>query len=115
VVTLLERAKLSPVNKMVVSAIGLKAWKAYWSTDGGDGRRNPVGAMLHDGAIGAAVSNERASRSATVGQTRVLIRRHNTFVTHAANIWNLCPALREAKTKGEAKRAVTAFVRSVPL
>jgi hypothetical protein len=98
VVTLLGRAKLSLVNQMVVSAIGMEAWKAYWSTDGGDGHRNPVGAMLYDGAIGAAVYKERLSRSATVGRTRVPFRGHNTFVTHAANIWHLCPALREAKT-----------------
>jgi hypothetical protein len=46
VVTLLERAKLSSVNEMVVSAIAMEAWKAYWSTDGCHGHRNPIGAML---------------------------------------------------------------------
>jgi hypothetical protein len=114
-VTLLERAKLLSVNKMVVSAIGMEAWKAYWSTDGGKGHKNQVGAILYDGAIGAVASNEHSSRSAMVGRTQVPLRGHNTFVNHAANIWNLCPALREAKTKGEVKRAVTAFVPSVPL
>jgi hypothetical protein len=68
-VILLERAKLSLFNHLVLSAIGMDVWKAYWSRDGGDGCRNPVGAMLYDGAIRATVSNERSSRSATVGQT----------------------------------------------
>jgi hypothetical protein len=115
VVTLLERAKLPSVNRMVVSTIGMEAWKAYWSSDGGDGCRNPVGAMLFDGAIGDTVTCERSSRSAAVGQTRVPLQGHNTFISYAAGIWNSCPALREARSKGAAKRAMSAFLETVPL
>jgi hypothetical protein len=115
VATLLERAKLPSVNRMVVSAIGMEAWKAYWSSDGGDGRRNPAGAMLFKGAIGDTVTCERSSRSDAVGQTRVPLRGHNTFISHAAGIWNSCPALRDARSKGAAKRAMSAFLETVPL
>lgn len=54
VANLLERAKHPLVNSMVVSAIGMEVWKAYWSGDCGDSHKNPVGAMLYDGAIGDA-------------------------------------------------------------
>jgi hypothetical protein len=52
VVTLLESAKLSSGNEMVVSAIGMEAWKAYWSRDGGDGQEPGWSNALRQGHRG---------------------------------------------------------------
>jgi hypothetical protein len=90
--TLLERANLPSVNAMVVAAVGMEAWKAHRSRDSGNGNKNPVGAMLFDGAIGSAVDNNRSLRAATAGHIRVPLRGCDTFITNAAALWNVCPA-----------------------
>jgi hypothetical protein len=43
---------------------------------------------------------------------RTLIRR---YVAHAAVVWNACPDLRKAVTRGEARKAVAAFAASSPI
>jgi hypothetical protein len=98
---------------MIVTAVGLEleAWKANMSKDGGNGDRNPVGAILFGKRDEHTVSEEqRLSRYATAGWIRVPLRGHDTFVAHAAAIWNECPTLRAAKSMGEARRAVSEFI-----
>jgi hypothetical protein len=46
---------------------------------------------------------------------KVPLRGHDTLVSHAARIWNMCPALRLAGTRASAKKAAYAFAASVPL
>jgi hypothetical protein len=113
--TLLDKAQLPSINAMIVSAVGLEAWKANMSKDGGNGNRNPVGAILFGEKDNYTVSEEqRSSRSATAGRIRVPLRGHDTFVAHAAAIWNECSTLRAAKSKGKARRAVSALARTMP-
>jgi hypothetical protein len=103
---------------MVVSAVGMAAWKAHRSNDGGNGSRNPVRAVLFDGAIEpVATAEEHPSRSATAGQIRVPLRGCDTFVAHAAELWNMCPALRESELDKEPgqKGSGSLGVRGPPL
>jgi hypothetical protein len=113
--TLLDKAQLPSINAMIVTAVGLEARKANMSKDGGNGNRNPFGAILFGERDEHTVSEEQRSwRSATAGQIRVPLRGHDTFVAHAAAIWNECSTLRAAKTMGEARRAVSALARTMP-
>jgi hypothetical protein len=113
--TLLDKAQIPSINAMIITAVGMEAWKANMSKDGGKGHRNPVGAMLF-GKRGKHLIGEelRSSRSATAGRIGVPFRGHDTFVVHAAAIRNECPTLRVAKSMGEAKRAVSALARTLP-
>jgi hypothetical protein len=99
--TLLDKAQLPSINAMIVPAVGLEAWKANMSKDGGNGDRNPVGAILFGERDEHTVSEEqRSSRSATAGRIRVPLRCHDTFVAHASAIWNECSTLQAAKSMG---------------
>jgi hypothetical protein len=93
----------------------MEAWKAHRSRDGGNGNKNPVSAMLFDRAIGSAVDNNRSLRAATAGHIRVPLRGCNTFITNAAALLNVCPALRAAETKGQARRAVSDLAQNSPI
>jgi hypothetical protein len=56
----------------------------------------------------------RYSRAAAAGQ--VLDRTvGGSLVSTGLGVWNQCPDLRVAATKGAAKRAAAVFARSVPL
>jgi hypothetical protein len=114
--TLLDKAQLPSINAMIVTAVSLEAWKANMSKDGGNGNRNRVGAMLFGERGKHTVSEEQhSSRSATAGLIRVPFRGHKTFVAYAAAIWNKCPTLRAAKSMVEARRAVSARARTLPI
>jgi hypothetical protein len=73
--TLLERAKLSSVNRMVVKATALEAWSAFVSKDEGDGSRNSKGRMIFDNP------SLRPSRFTAAGKVVVPSRGVETFVT----------------------------------
>ncbi len=49
------------------------------------------------------------------GQGPIALRGQETFITHAAEIWNHSAELRVAKTIGEAKRAAKSLAKSAPL
>jgi hypothetical protein len=57
----------------------------------------------------------RPTRSATAGIVLVDLRGQDTFVTHAAVIWNSSARLRSAKTIGEARCVAKLPARSAPL
>jgi hypothetical protein len=80
---LLTLARIPSVNEMVVTAVAMEAWQAFASTDGGDGKRNPVGAMIFDGDREA-----RPTRSAAAGQVKIPLHGSNVFVTQAATVRN---------------------------
>lgn len=96
---LLGKAGLPSLNEMVTTAVAMEAWKAFYSDDGGEGQRNLVGQQTFETAITGS-----RSRAATAGEVRIPLRGHDTFVSSAAHLWNKCPALRLAKSVGEAKR-----------
>jgi hypothetical protein len=112
---LLAGARIPSVNSMVITAVGLEAWKAFHSNDGGNGSRNPLGAVVFNGAVGCVVKNERPRRSVVAGKIRVPLRGQTTLVKHAAMLWNACPPQRVARTLGAARKAVAAMVRDAPL
>jgi hypothetical protein len=57
----------------------------------------------------------RPTRSAAAGVVPIELRGENTLVVHAAEIWNSTPALRVARTMGEAKRVAKSLARVAPL
>jgi hypothetical protein len=57
----------------------------FYSDDGRNGARNHVGGLLFtDKRMGMA----KTTRSAKTGLVKVPLRGANTFVTHAAHVWN---------------------------
>jgi hypothetical protein len=94
---------------LVTSAVALEAWKAFHSSDGEDGTRNPIGSHVFDS------HRTRACRAASEGLVPISLRGQSTMVVNAANVWNACPELRKAVTFAEAKRAAKHLARGVPL
>ncbi|QQP51226.1 Hypothetical protein FKW44_012511, partial [Caligus rogercresseyi] len=58
---LLKSAGLPFINTMAVRSAAMEAWKALWSRDSEEGRRNPLGLMLFD------TNNEKETRSDAAG------------------------------------------------
>lgn len=110
---LLSSARLPSLNELVVTATATEAWKAFSSRDGGAGERNPVGVLIFGPRDVAP--NARTTRSVVAGQVPIALRGQETFITHAAEIWNHSAELRVAKTIGEAKRAAKLLAKSAPL
>jgi hypothetical protein len=106
---LLSKARMTPLNRLAAASAGIKAWKAFRSTDGPDGRRNPLGHALFNQRL------SRPLRSAAASEIRVPLRRCNTLVNTAATIWNKSPALRSAATLALATRAANAYAKTVPI
>ena len=107
---LLNKAGLPSVNRLVVKAVAMEAWKAYASTDGGGGSRKPIGSMMFDCNI-----ETRPTRSTEAGLVKVPLRGCNTFITHAATVWNNSEDLRVAKTSSAAKRVAKDIAKKAPL
>jgi hypothetical protein len=57
----------------------------------------------------------KMTRSARTGQIIVPLRGGDTFVTHAANVWNRSATLRHAPTKAVAKKAASDLANLSPL
>jgi hypothetical protein len=111
--TLLDLAKIPSVNAMVVKAVALKAWSCNHSTDGRDGTRNHVGAIVFDENKSETSKKMRAAKFGLV--TIPLRGVGDTFVAHAATVWNTSEDLRAAKKKTVAKRAAVHLARQSPL
>jgi hypothetical protein len=95
---------------MVVKAVAAETWSCFHSEDGKDGARNHVGRILFsDKRTGTA----KTTRSAKTGQIEVPLRGGNTFVTHAAHVWNR--SQRQATSKAKAKKAASDFASLTPL
>jgi hypothetical protein len=114
VTDVLEDARFKSVNEMVVEATATEALKAYVSKDGGAGERNPVGQLIFWPRFGV-LENVRPTRSVAVGILPINLCGQDTFVTHAAELWNRAPLLRVAETLGEAKRAAKLLAKAAPL
>jgi hypothetical protein len=95
---------------MVVSAVAMETWNCRHSSDGGNGAKNFVGAMIFD--QGRAV---KPTRAAAAGMAVVPQRGRDTFVANGAKMWNLSEALREVVTKPSARLAVKNLAARSPL
>jgi hypothetical protein len=115
VAELLHQARLPTVNELVVVATATETWRAFHSTDGGQGRRNPLGQLMFGGGGVAENVGARTSRSATAGRVHIPLRGQNTFVAHGAAVWNSSPELRAATTIAEAKRVAKSMGRKAPI
>jgi hypothetical protein len=111
---LLQRAGFPSLNNIVTKAVAMEAWKAFHSSNGSGGRRNPIGQIIFGQPVATGASPFR-SRSATAGQVKVPLRGVDTMVRHAAKEWNACPDLRLAKTRSQAKRGSAKFAAGCPL
>jgi hypothetical protein len=80
------------------------------SSDGGNGAKNFVGALIFD--QGRAVKPTRAAAS---GMAVVLLRVRDTFVANSAKTWNSSEALRAASTKTSARLAAKNLAKRSPL
>jgi ABC-type phosphonate transport system ATPase subunit len=109
---LLDAAKLQNVNSMVTAAVAVEAWKAHKSCDGNNGGRNPIGNAIFDSS---EAEHGRTSRATAAGQVHVPLQGCRTMVTAAAKIWNSSPALRAARSLGEARSAAKSIAKGVPL
>jgi hypothetical protein len=97
---------------MVVKAIAAETWSCYHSDDGKDGARNHVGSILFSDNKTATA---KTTRSAKTGQITVPLREGDTFVMHAANMWNQSVSLRAASAKAAAKKAASDLASLSPL
>jgi hypothetical protein len=77
---LLDVAKMQSINAMVTAAVAMEAWKAFKSSNGTDGSRNPVGGIVFgsSGKETAALAT-RPSRATTEGLVKVPLRWFNTM------------------------------------
>jgi hypothetical protein len=88
---LLERAGIPSINWMVISATATETWNCRHSSDGGNGAKNFVGAVIFD--TGEAVKTTRAASSV---MAVVPLKGIDTFVSNGARNRNALEALREA-------------------
>jgi hypothetical protein len=109
---LLDRAGLESANRMVVKAIAAKTWSCFHSDNGIDGARNHVGRILFSDKRTASATT---TWSAKTGHIKVPLREGDTFVSHAAHVWNRSASLRQAPTKAAAKKAASDLASLSPL
>jgi hypothetical protein len=107
---LLERAGIPSINGMVISATATKTWNCGHSSDGGNGAKNFVGAIIFD--TGEAV---KITRAASSGMAVVPLRGKDTFVSNGARTWNASEALRGATIKTAARLAAKNLAARSPL
>jgi hypothetical protein len=109
---LLAQAGLESANRMVVKAVAAKTWGCFHSDDGGNGAQNHVGRVIFSDRRTCLA---KTTRSAKTGLVKVPLRGGDTFVTHAAHVWNRSAPLRQATTKARAKKAASDFASLTPL
>jgi hypothetical protein len=109
---LLAQAGLESANRMVVKAIAAETWGCFHSDDGRNGARNHVGSLLF---LDKRTTTAKTTRSAKTGQIEVPLRGGDTFIAHAAHVWNRSAALRQATSKAKAKKAASDLAGLLPL
>jgi hypothetical protein len=108
---LLAQAGLESANRMV-KAIAAETWGCFHSDDGRDGSRNHIGRIIFSDK---RTATSKTTRSAKTGQVQVPLRGGDTFVTHAAHVWNRSATVRQATTKAKAKKAASDLAGLSPL
>jgi hypothetical protein len=109
---LLAQAGLESANRMAVKAIADETWGYFHSDDGRDGSRNHVNRIIFSDK---RTATSKTTRSAKTGQVEVPLRGGDTFVTHAAHMWNRSATLCQATTKAKAKKAASDLAGLSPL
>jgi hypothetical protein len=107
---LLKRAGIPGMNAMVINAVTTETWNCKHSSDGGNGAKNFVGAVIFD--TGEAV---KATRATSAGMATIPLRGRYTFVSNGARTWNASEALPEATTKTAARLAAKNLAARAPL
>jgi hypothetical protein len=107
---LLKRAGIPSVNGMVGNAVAMETWNCRYSSDGENGAKNFVGALIFD--QGKAV---KTTRAVAAGMAVVPLRGRDTFVSSGARTWNSSEALREATSKSSARLAAKNLAARSPL
>jgi hypothetical protein len=107
---LLERAGIPSMNAMVINAVATETWNCKHSSNGGNGAKNFVGAVIFD--TGETV---KATWATLAGMARVPLRGKDTFLSNGARTWNASEALREATTKTAARLAAKNLAPRAPL
>jgi hypothetical protein len=107
---LLERGGIPGMNAMVINAVATETWNCKHSSDGGNGAKNFVGAVIFD--TGEAV---KATRATLAGMATIPLRGRDTFVSNGARTWNASEALREATTKPAARLAAKNLAARAPV
>jgi hypothetical protein len=98
---------------MLVKVVSMEAWMCKTSSDGKDGIRNYVGAILFDNSKS---KTGKKTGSAKTGKIIVPLRGVDTFVAQqAVNVWNKSAMLRNALTKLAAKKAALDLAKISPL
>jgi hypothetical protein len=108
---LLAKAGLESANQMVVKAIAAETWGCFHSDDRRNGAQNHVSRLLF---LDKRTNTAKTTRSAKTGQIEVPLSWGDTFITHAAHVWNRSATLRQATTKAKAKKAASDFASLTP-
>ena len=112
---LLHRAGIPSYNNLIVRAMAMEAWKAFHSDDGGSGDRNLVGKLIFPNPRKTPIDDSsRMTRAEKAGEVKITLRGENTFIVHAATIWNKSPELRTALTKGAARTVARKIANTSP-
>jgi hypothetical protein len=123
-----KRAKFPLLNELVTWTVAMETWAAYNSSEvvpststvsaasapppasaSTSTRRNPLGERMFKSS-----GFFRESRAAAAGQVLDRLCGH-TLVSNGIKVWNACPELRKATTRGSAKSAAATFARGVPV
>jgi hypothetical protein len=107
---LLERAGIPGINEMVINAVATETWNCKRSSDGGNGAKNFVGAIILDTGEAA-----KATRATWAGMATIPLRGRDTFVLNGARTWNASESLRAATTKTAARLAAKNLSARAPL
>jgi hypothetical protein len=101
---LLAQAGLESANRMVVKAIAAETWGCFHKTTSAGSSSRTRG-----------LPQQRAHGRRRPGRSRSLCGGGDTFITHAAHLWNRSATLRQATTKAKAKKAASNFASLTPL
>jgi hypothetical protein len=102
-----KQAGFPLLNELVTRSVALETWAAFHSDEGGT--RNPLGVTMFE-----STRYNRDTRAAASGQVPDR-SGGGTLVSTGLGVWNSCPDLRAATTKGAAKKAAAAYARGLPL
>ena len=100
---LMVQSGLMSLNHIVVEASGLLAWHMSQG-------EHPLHSIFLDAQMDARTRSAK-SKSLRVPE----FKNGNTAIWNAFSVWNMCAELRGATTKGQARKAVKNFLKSIPV
>ncbi len=110
---LLLKAKMPSYNQLAVRATAIETWKAFHSSDGKDGDRNPLGLLMFGSRFGSGLER-RSTRAAEDGKICQSVYL-DCMVSRGTRIWNLSSELRNASTFSSAISAARGFAAQCPI